>query len=153
MRRKYGVHMTQRHPVQNLQLMFVTTNTRYREPIFSDQAFAREAVESLYRVQCFHLFFLYAFVIMPDHCHFLLHATEHDAISRLMYSYKRAVCFEIGRPIWQPRFYLQIVHGNANRVIRYIHANPVRKNLCDDPCLYPWSSASGRWDTADLAYV
>ena len=130
--------------------MFVTTNTRDREAVFYDQAYAREAVESLYRVQSFHPFFLYAFVIMPDHCHFLLYVTEHGSISRLMYAYKRSVSFEIGRPIWQPRFYVKIVQDNIDAVIRYIHMNPIKKDLCDKPSDYPWSSASGRWDVSDI---
>jgi len=118
--------------------------------VFSDAAYAREAVESLYRIQQYNHFFLYAFVVMPDHCHFLLHVTEHSSVSRLMYSYKRAVSFQIGKPIWQPRFYLKIVQGDIDRVIRYIHSNPVKKNLCDEPCHYPWSSASGRWDVCQV---
>ncbi len=142
--------MSQRRPIQSQHLMFVTTNTRDREHIFADPACARQAVESLYRTQHSHLFFLYAFVIMPDHCHFLLHVSECGSISRLMYSYKRSVSFEIGRQIWQPRFYVRIVHGDAYRVIRYIHENPVKKDLCEKPHQYPWSSASGKWDVATL---
>lgn len=145
--------MSQRHPTQHQALMFITTNTKDRSPVFSDAAYAREAVESLYRIQQSNLFFLYAFVIMPDHCHFLLHVTEHSSISRLMYAYKRAVSFEIGKPIWQPRFYLKIVKGDADRVIRYIHANPVKRNLCDQPSQYPWSSASGRWDVSQIPFA
>ncbi len=142
--------MSQRRPVQNQQFIFVTTNTRDREPVFYDQACDREVVESLYRVQSFHPFFLYAFVIMPDHCHFLLTVPESGSISRIMYAFKRSVSFEIGRPIWQSRFYAKIVIDDIDRVIRYIHMNPVKKDLCDQPSDYPWSSASGRWDVSDV---
>lgn len=139
--------MFQRHPLQNLEPMLITTNTVKRMPVFSDPACAREAVESLYRVQCFQPFFLFGFVIMPDHCHFLLTIPERSSISRVMHAYKRAVSFEIGRPIWQSRFHLKVVK-DISAVLSYIHLNPCRKNLCDIPEHYPWSSASGRWDVS-----
>ncbi len=141
--------MFQRHPIQNQHLMLVTTNTKDRIRIFANPACAREAVESLYRVQCWKPFFLFGFVIMPDHCHFLMNVPEHGSISKIMQAYKRSVCFEIGKAIWQSRFHIKIVHS-CGPVLKYIHMNPVRQNLCLEPAAYPWSSASGRWDVCDL---
>lgn len=65
--------MTQRHFLQNDVTMFVTTNILDRRKIFSDSAKAREAIETLYRVKDLHPFLLFGFVIMPNHCHFLVH--------------------------------------------------------------------------------
>ncbi len=129
--------------------MLVTTNTMNRVPVFADPAYAREAVESLYRVQQSQPFFLFGFVIMPDHCHFVLTVPEFGSISKIMYAYKRAVSFEIGKPIWQSRFHMKEA-GNVSEVLKYVHANPVKKNLCEECSQYPWSSASGRWDVCDL---
>ncbi|MDD4287590.1 MAG: transposase [Candidatus Peribacteraceae bacterium] len=142
--------MTQRHPIQNGQMMLVTTNTCNRMRIFVDSACARQVIESLYRAQLHHPFFLHGFVVMPDHCHILLHIPENGSISKIMYCFKRSVCFEVGKPIWQRRFHVRLV-DNAWEALRYIHLNPVRQGICEAPADYPWSSASGRWDVTDLS--
>jgi putative transposase len=141
--------MSQRRISHNQRLMFVTTNTRDRSPIFLNPVYARIAVERLYHVQGIHPFFLYSFVIMPDHCHFLVHVPEFKTISKIMYAYKRSVAFEIGKPVWQARYYVKHV-SDPSHVIQYIQMNPVHKNLCATASEYPWSSASGRWDLSEL---
>jgi REP element-mobilizing transposase RayT len=141
--------MSQRNLLKNQCLMFVTTNTKDKKPVFRDAACARIAVESLYRVQWFNPFFLYAFVVMPDHCHFLLHVPSGKSIATIMHAYKRAVNFEIGKQIWQSRFHLKIV-SPGDKLIEYIHLNPVRKYLSESAKSYPWSSASGRWDVLEF---
>ena len=141
--------MFQRPPIQNQHLMLITTNTKDRPQVFADPACAREAIESLYRVQYWNPFFLFGFVIMPDHGHFLLNVPEHGSISRVMQAYKRSVSFEIGKAVWQSRFHMEIVQS-CRRVLNYIHLNPVRQNLCLEATAYPWSSASGRWDVCEL---
>lgn len=141
--------MFQRHPVQNQRMMFVTTNTLDRVPVFSDSACARSAVEALYFIQERHPFFLYGFVIMPDHCHLLVNVVAESGISPFMRDYKRRVSFLIGKgPIWQSRFHLEFPK-DCSATLTYIHQNPLRKGLCTRAEDYPWSSASGKWDTKD----
>jgi putative transposase len=128
--------------------MFITTNVRDRRPIFQNPVYAREAIETLYRVQQLHPFFLYGFVVMPDHCHMLLHIPDGGSVSRIMRSFKRGVSHNIGiGSFWQPRFYVKIP-DSISSVLRYIHLNPVKAGLANDPEAYPWSSATGRWDVA-----
>ena len=142
--------MTQRHPTQNDAIMFVTTNTYQRKKIFKDGTHAREAVECLYRVQQLHPFFLYGFVIMHDHCHFLMEVPVPGSISKIMNSYKSAVVQSIGlQKVWQSRFFLRIPNNNQE-TLRYIHLNPVRAGYVDEMQDYPWSSASGKWDVREL---
>lgn len=130
--------------------MFITTNIKDGKPVFTDPACARIAVETLYSIQNYYPFFLYGFVIMPNHIHLLLRIPEGGSISKTIGAYKRAVTFNIGRgPIWQKRFYLKKPES-ALPVLRYIHRNPVKAGLCALPGEYPWSSASGRWDIAEL---
>ncbi len=144
--------MSQRHPIQNDVPMFITSVTKNRMPVFCEAAAAREAIESLYRVQVQQPFFLYGFVIMPDHCHFLMTVPEPGSISKIMQSYKYGLSFNIGKgPIWQPRFHMRIP-WSASNALRYIHNNPVKAGLCGSPENYPWSSASGQWDVMDLEY-
>ena len=143
--------MSQRHPDQNDLLMFVTTNTLHRKPVFTDPACAREAVECLYRVQELHPFLLFAFVIMPDHCHFLLRVEAPMKISNLIGTYKSGLRFDLGiqERLWQPRFHLR-VPNHAWRTLEYIHNNPVVAGLCEMPENYPWSSACRKWEVTPL---
>ncbi len=142
--------MSQRHFVQNDQTMLVTTVTLNRAPVFAHAANAREAIDCLYRVQQLHPFFLFSFVIMPDHCHFLLRVPAPGKISTIMSAYKGGLTFDLGiKKLWQPRFHIRLVE-DANAALAYIHANPVRRELSETPETYPWSSASGTWDIVPL---
>ena len=130
--------------------MLITTVTKNREPIFQNDALAREAIDALYRTQNVQPFFLHGFVIMPDHCHFLLFVLESGSISNIMNSYKTGVANGIGiGSIWQKRFHVRLVEDGME-TLKYIHLNPVRSGLCNTSSDYPWSSASGKWDVADL---
>ncbi|OGJ65560.1 hypothetical protein A3A67_00240 [Candidatus Peribacteria bacterium RIFCSPLOWO2_01_FULL_51_18] len=128
--------------------MFVTTNTLHRKPVFKDPAFAREAIESLYRIQQDHPFLLFGFVIMPDHNHFLLQIPAPYTISKLMNLYKTSLTFNLGiGAFWQPRFDLRIPE-KPHQTLRYIHENPVKAGIVESANVYPWSSASGKWETS-----
>lgn len=148
--RNIPLTMTQRHPTQNDFLMFITTNAYQRQKIFLNDAYAREAIECLYRVQELYAFYLYGFVIMPDHCHFLMSVPSPGSISKIMNSYKSAVVQSVGlQKVWQARFYLKIPN-DANETLHYIHWNPVKARLVENPGEYPWSSACGKWDVQPL---
>jgi len=143
--------MGQRHPVQNDVTMFVTTNTLNQRPVFADPTHAREAIDSLYRLQELHPFLLFGFVIMPDHLHLLVHVPSPSTISKLMNAYKSGLTFDLGiGAFWQPKFDLRIPE-KAFRVLQYIHENPVKAGLCNRPEAYPWSSASGTWEISLMA--
>ena len=139
--------MTQRHYIQNEKIMLITTVTHNRIPIFAEIGFANEAIETLYRVKSMYAFFLYGFVIMPDHCHFLLQVPVEGSISRIMNVYKSGVSFNTNtKRIWQKRFDSRIVK-HSGPTLEYIHMNPVKAGLSESPEEYPWSSATGKWDT------
>jgi len=141
----YNPFMSQRHRIQNEKIMFITTNTFDQEDIFEDPAHAREAIEHLYRIRKKIPFFLYAFVIMTDHCHFLLKVRAPGKISNVMRAYKMGLTFQTGICyFWQPRFYQQFPE-DPEAVLHYIHQNPVKAELCKRPKDYPWSSACGKW--------
>ncbi len=144
--------MTQRHPVQNDEPMLITSVAKHRAHIFRDDTNAREAVESLYRTQEQHPFFLYAFVIMPNHVHLLLQVPSPESISRIMNVYKGTASASIGRgPLWQSRFHIRYV-DNLSTAKSYIHNNPIVKGLCERPEDYPWSSACGAWDVTPILW-
>lgn len=138
--------MSQRHWIQNNRIMFVTIATVNRERFFEHPAFAREAVETLYRVRALHPFYLYGFVIMPDHCHFLVMVQSPGRISNIIGMYKSGMTFNTGIPqMWQCRSHIRIIRDDAQSILRYVHMNPVQANIVQSPETYPWSSASGKW--------
>lgn len=142
--------MPQVHPIQSDAIIFVTTNTLDSKPIFSNDAYAREAIEVLYRVQELHPFFLFGFVIMPNHAHLLLSTIAPKKMSTVIDRWKMGVSHSLGLgPIWKPRFFIRIP-DDVHATLRYIHWNPVKAGLCKNPEQYPWSSASGKWDVTEL---
>jgi putative transposase len=144
--------MFQRHPIQNSALMFITTNVAGRKRVFSNPAYARQAIETLYKTQNIYPFLLFGFVIMPDHCHFLLNESAPATISNLMKSFKIGVGYDTGLgAMWQSRFHLSLP-DNSGKVLSYIHLNPVRAGLVENPEDYPWSSASGDWDVSEFEF-
>ncbi|MDP7247644.1 MAG: transposase [Candidatus Peribacteraceae bacterium] len=144
--------MTQRHETQNEFTMFVTTNTYKRNPFFLNDSHAHEAIEQIYRVQERMPFILYGFVIMPDHCHFLLNVPEPGSVSSVIRMYKMGLSFQIGiSPLWQKRFYNKVINNTA-KTLRYIHNNPVKAGICENQDKYKWSSASGKWDITPLSW-
>jgi REP-associated tyrosine transposase len=143
--------MSQRHWIQNNRIMFVTTATLNRESLFGNPAVAREAVETLYRVRALHPFLLYGFVIMPDHCHFLMMVQAPGRISNIIGTYKSGMTSNTGIPqMWQPRSDMRIIKGDPLPVLHYIYMNPVKAGLTKTCEEYPWSSASGEWEVDPL---
>ncbi len=144
------IFMLQNHHLLENYTVLITTNSKNRIPVFQNSTCALEAIETLYRVQELHPFFLYAFVIMPDHCHFLMKVTEGETLSRVMRVFKGGVSHNIGRgPIWQSKFDAKPLN-NSETGIWYIHQNPVKAGLVEHAEDYPWSSASGKWDVSLL---
>ncbi|MDB4979217.1 MAG: transposase [Candidatus Peribacteria bacterium] len=130
--------------------MLITTTVKNRRRIFDDEAFAREAIETLYRVQKLHPFILFGFVIMPDHCHLLVYVPAPESISTIMRVFKYGLTFNLGiGAFWQARFHIGLPK-NPQSSLWYIHHNPVRAGLAEKLQDYPWSSGSGRWKVARL---
>ena len=106
----------------------------------------------------------YAWVLMPNHFHFLvrLKEEENDAdftpdrvrnpvrgdtslqFSKLFNSYAQAFNKRIGRRgnLFQRPFKRKIIENDQylKQVILYIHNNPVHHGFCEQPIEYPWSS-------------
>ena len=130
--------------------MLVTVVCENRERYFKSPAFAREAIETMYRVQEMHPFYLYAFVIMPDHCHFLMYVPAPESISKIMNVYKSGLTFNTGmKKLWQPSFHIRFIDDRSS-ACGYIHQNPVKAGFVEVAELFSWSSASGQWDIDPL---
>jgi REP element-mobilizing transposase RayT len=94
------------------------------------------------------LYTLVAFVVMPNHVHFLIEPkAPAPKITQFVkgVSAKRAneLLRRTGHPFWQDESFDRWVRSNKerNNIIRYIEFNPVRANLAPEPQLFPYSSA------------
>ena len=93
-------------------------------------------------------FKLYSFVIMDNHSHLVVESNQIANISKIMqaitlsYSQKFRHKYNYTGYVWQGRFKSNLMEGDSYilRCIEYIHSNPVRAKIVEDPKDYLWSS-------------
>ena len=118
------------------RIYLLTTNTRDREPVFSDVALGRLVVAQCRHAQergCVHSL---AWVVMPDHFHWLIELRQGN-LGELMQKTKslasKAVNRAVGRQVrlWQPGFHDRALRRDEDlvKLARYVVANPLRAGL------------------------
>ena len=91
-------------------------------------------------------FAVIGYVVMPEHVHLLLSEPEEAMLSRALQALKQSVARTLAlrarQPFWQARYYDFNVWSGRKRIekLRYIHRNPVRRGLVQDPGEWQWSS-------------
>ena len=127
------------------QIYHITTRTRDREPFFLDLALGRTVVRSLKREdEAGHTKTL-AFVVMPDHLHWLVQLTGTRSLSVSVNTIKSFAARTINQiidrsgPVWQKGFHDHALRDEENlaAVARYIVANPLRAGLARSIAEYP----------------
>jgi hypothetical protein len=103
----------------------------------------REAAELWRRLE--RLGPLRAAVIMPDHIHLILRRAHPPALCGLLSGYARWRNHhraEEGRRVWLPAPAAEPLRSRAHyeRSVRYVHLNPCRDGLVDDPLAWPFST-------------
>ena len=95
-----------------------------------------------------HLYELYAWVVMVNHVHILLRPLVplRKALMNIKSASARAanaILHRTGEPFWQGESYDHWVRNSKERasVIRYIESNPVKAGLVAEPEQWLWSSA------------
>lgn len=116
----------------------LTTVCNDRERLFSDLYLGRIVVRAMYHHHQHGYARSLAFVVMPDHLHWLMELPESVTLSRLMQSFKSYTAREInrrcrtpGKRIWQPGYHDHALRDEEALVdaARYIVANPLRAGL------------------------
>ena len=82
--------------------------------------------------------------LMPDHLHAVVREADGGRLGWLMGAYARwrnAVRGETGA-VWQPHPAPQVIPDDKHlrRTIRYVHLNPCRAEIVEDPLAWPWST-------------
>ncbi|NOZ78108.1 MAG: transposase [Acidobacteria bacterium] len=124
----------------------VYCRTAHGERAFEDQGEAAAFVEVVREIKERDGFLLYAWSLMANHYHLALRSTR-VSLWRSMASINVRVTKGYNRrkellgPLWQTRYRAKIVMDQRylERLILYIHLNPVAAGLVEDPSDYPWS--------------
>ena len=120
---------------------------------FSNPEAALEVISQIYRLKEKGHMNLLAFVVMPEHLHILCQPLDKD-ISNIMRHIKRNSSYNLQRslgiqpPMWVRRFHDEIVvtYEGILETIEYIHYNPVKRGLVENPEDFPFSSANVKYD-------
>ena len=128
------------------QVYHVTVATRGRAPWFTDFETACEAVRGFLRPSVLGDAVLLAWVLMPDHAHWLLQPgggmTLETVVGRMKSASSVRANRVLGRrgPLWQPAFHDRALRreDDLRTVARYIVANPLRAGLAGRIGDYPF---------------
>ncbi len=165
-----------KHYERLLQARLLTFSCFERRPILLEGVRPAIVAEALERAVLEKQWVLLAWVFMPEHVHILVVPWYGaDDVSALLYAIKRPSSFRIKRSLvaardplldtltvrerpgktafrfWQEgpghdrniRSYEGIVNA-----VRYVHENPLRRGLCEQPGDWEWSSAR-QWETGE----
>ena len=121
------------------QYYHIITCTAGRRTIFTDLRCGREVVRALQHLQAEQIATSLAFVVMPDHLHWLMQLQERKTLSVCVGSMKsdavrriRAKGLRRG-PVWQKGYMDRAIRREKDlvRVARYIVANPLRAGIVE----------------------
>jgi REP element-mobilizing transposase RayT len=127
------------------QIYSVTTVTRDRVPIFNGLTAARLLVRELRRLDHSGVVDSLAWVVMPDHLHWLLQLNGCCQLSHVIKSLKACSALAINNyhgqqgSLWQQAYYDRAARKEDDvcQLARYIIANPLRAGLVEHIGDYP----------------
>jgi putative transposase len=121
------------------QIYLLTLVTAARERVFQDFSAARKAVRIFGEQAVRQYVTTLAFVVMPDHLHWLLELGSEGGVSEAVRVYRAKVSLALGRRIWQKGFYDRALRRDEDlvAVARYVVGNPVRAGIVDRVGDYP----------------
>ena len=131
---------------------FLTFSCVDRRPLLRDQQSASWMMEAIDSYRTRGLFDLWAFVLMPEHVHLVIwprQSSISDILKRIKQSVARKVArtrgdaTSVGR-FWQPGGgYDRNLRSvdDVHEKIEYVHFNPVKRGLVENPGDWRWSSA------------
>ena len=128
----------------HIAVYFITTVALNRAKVFTDQDFAQFVIEALIEIAKKHGFQISAYVVMPDHVHFVASAEEEGAdLERLVKDWKQKTGFAWKQThkhrLWQKGYMERVLRAEEYTlsVCRYVLENPVRAKLVAHPIDYP----------------
>ena len=141
--RKNRKHLRRLRPFVNQchSIYYVTMCAKDRRAILTEPDLCKSITESLHQTVDKHGWAVGAYVIMPDHLHFLCFNVKNlKSISGFLRDFKRWTSraarnlgYEI--PLWQKEFFDRLLRKNDlyYEKMEYMRMNPVRAKLCESP--------------------
>ena len=133
---------------ESSRIYLITCVTEQRQPVFSHWHCGRLLVQVLMKEDP-HVETL-AYVVMPDHLHWLMQLRENVSLGALMRTVKCVSSWQINRSLnrsgrlWQSGYHDHALRKEEDLVAtaRYIVANPLRAGLVEKIGDYPlWDAA------------
>jgi REP element-mobilizing transposase RayT len=126
------------------QIYLVTTVVQNRAPVFRDFMRGRLVVDALKKAQEEELVLSLAWVVMPDHLHWLFEL-KNNTLTCIMARTKSRIALALNRSLerdgslWQHGFHDRAIRRDEDlpAVARYIVANPLRAGLVEKIGDYP----------------
>lgn len=127
----------------------ITTVTCGREPFFSDFSAGCAAARCFDDARVLHDTRMLAWVLMPDHVHWLIQLGVADSLGAVVNRLKSASARSANRalrrhgPLWARAFHDHTLRADEDllRSARYVVANPVRAGLVERIGDYPFWDA------------
>ena len=126
----------------------VTCVTQDRQPVFTDFYIARMLVNELRRLHESETVLSFAWVIMPDHLHWLFQLRS-GSLATVAQAVKGRSAFEVNKVCgsktltWQRGYHDHAARAEEDlvKIARYVIANPIRAGLVETAGDYPlWDS-------------
>jgi putative transposase len=147
-------------------LHFITFSCYRRQPLLTKHGAAQMFEHALEEARVKYGFFVFGYVVMPEHVHLLVSEPEQGTLATTIKAIKQSVARrqvnlrsqqkgphnlttvlwgtqnKETQHFWQTRYYDFNVCTPAMRVekLKYIHRNPVHRGLVAQPEDWPWSS-------------
>ncbi|MES2392672.1 MAG: transposase [Acidobacteriota bacterium] len=124
---------------------FVTFSCYKRLPYLDSDHARTIFLSALERIRQKHHFFVFGYVLMPEHVHLLLSEPPQTPLSSIFRALKTETSKHLKgeRPrFWQLNYYdfNVFTQPKFTEKLRYMHRNPVARGLVQSPEDWPWSS-------------
>jgi len=125
---------------------FLTFSCYRRLPLLASEAAYTVFERELESVRQRYGFVIAGYVLMPEHVHHLVGETSISSLSVALQVLKQLTSRTLKKPgvqhFWQPRYYDFNVNCEEKTVekLRYMHRNPVKRELVSRPEDWAWSS-------------
>jgi REP-associated tyrosine transposase len=128
-------------------LHFITFSCYHRAPLLATPTARDDFEQTLEKTRRWYGFYLCGYVVMPEHVHLLISEPERSRLHTAIQMLKQNAACQLrdvaaGCPFWQARYYDFNVWSEEKRIekLRYMHRNPVKRGLVQNPEDWLWSS-------------
>ncbi len=124
---------------------FITFSCYRRLALLNSDRAKRTFEFELERVSRWYKFYVFGYVIMPEHFHLLVSEPPDDDLRSAIQMLKQHVSRKLPHDtesLWEKRYHDFNVHTDRKwrEKLRYIHRNPVVRGLVESPEDWSWSS-------------